>query len=311
MDYTDKKLENEIKGLLTDKRRKHTEGVMKAADELALRFGADREKARIAALCHDIFRGRDNETLNALIDEFGIDKRYTDRPELSHSKLAAAALKRDYGIDDEDILNAVSYHTTGRAGMSKLEKTVFLADAIEEGRDYPGVDGLRKAAGQDLDRACLLSLRGTLAFLREQGKDDSVIDRDTLEAEKDISEKLMKGELTMDSRDIALTAARAMDDKQGKDIVIIDIAEKSSFADYLVLASGSNERLVQSLVNEVEERMIEAGCVVKSIEGTKESGWMLMDYGDVIVNVLTSEMREKYNIEKVWADCGRVELEER
>ncbi len=114
----------------------------------------------------------------------------------------------------------------------------------------------------------------------------------------------------MDTRELALTAAKALDDKQGTDIVIIDIGEKSSFADYLVLASGSNARLIAALTDEVEDKMAEEGVLVKSIEGTKESGWILMDYGDVIVNILTTEMRERYNIEKVWADCETVSLEE-
>ena len=114
----------------------------------------------------------------------------------------------------------------------------------------------------------------------------------------------------MDTRELALTAAKALDDKQGTDIVIIDIGEKSSFADYLVLASGSNARLIAALTDEVEDKMAEEGVLVRSIEGTKESGWILMDYGDMIVNILTTEMRERYNIEKVWADCEKIIPEE-
>ena len=114
----------------------------------------------------------------------------------------------------------------------------------------------------------------------------------------------------METREQALTAAKALDAKQATDIVVIDIAEKSSFADYLVLASGSNERLIAALTEEVEDKMAKEGILARSIEGTKESGWILMDYGDVIINILTNEMRDRYNIEKVWADCEKVELEE-
>jgi ribosome-associated protein len=114
----------------------------------------------------------------------------------------------------------------------------------------------------------------------------------------------------MDSRDFAITAARALDKKQAEDVLVIDIGEKSSFADYLILASGSNERLIAALTDEVEDKMAEEGVLVRSIEGTKESGWILMDYGDMIVNILTTEMRERYNIEKVWADCEKIIPEE-
>ena len=113
----------------------------------------------------------------------------------------------------------------------------------------------------------------------------------------------------METREQALTAAKALDAKQATDIVVIDIAEKSSFADYLILASGSNERLIAALTDDVEDRLAKEDLLVKSVEGTKESGWILMDYGDMIVNVLTKDMREKYNIEKVWADCETVDWE--
>ncbi|MEE1169429.1 MAG: ribosome silencing factor [Anaerovoracaceae bacterium] len=113
----------------------------------------------------------------------------------------------------------------------------------------------------------------------------------------------------MDSRDFAITAARALDKKQAEDVLVIDIGEKSSFADYLILASGSNERLIAALVDDAEDQLAKEDLIVKSIEGTKESGWILMDYGDIVVNVLTKDMREKYNIEKVWADCENVDWE--
>lgn len=113
----------------------------------------------------------------------------------------------------------------------------------------------------------------------------------------------------MNSKDFALIAAKTLDSKKAEDITIFDIATKSSIADYLILASASNERLIGALVDEVEEAYAKEGLLVKSIEGKKESGWILMDFGDIIVNVLTFEMREKYNIEKVWADCDTLNWE--
>ena len=113
----------------------------------------------------------------------------------------------------------------------------------------------------------------------------------------------------MNSRDYAITAAKALDQKHAEDVLVIDVGEKSSFADYLILASGSNERLIAALVDDAEDQLAKEDLIVKSIEGTKESGWILMDYGDIVVNVLTKDMREKYNIEKVWADCENVDWE--
>lgn len=114
----------------------------------------------------------------------------------------------------------------------------------------------------------------------------------------------------MDNKSFALLAARTLDNKKAIDIVVIDIAEKSSFADYMVIASGGSERQVQALVDDVEEAFAKEGLLVRSIEGRQNSGWVLMDFGDVIVNIFTRDTREKYNIEKVWGDCSFLDLEE-
>ena len=114
----------------------------------------------------------------------------------------------------------------------------------------------------------------------------------------------------MDNKSFALLAAKTLDDKKALDIAVIDIMEKATFADYLVIATGNSERQVNSLVYEVEDQFAKEGLLVKNIEGKQNSGWVLMDFGDIIVNIFTKEMREKYNIEKVWGDCSFLDLED-
>ena len=92
-------------------------------------------------------------------------------------------------------------------------------------------------------------------------------------------------------------------------VAVIDISPKASFADFFVLASGGSDRQVAALVESVEDLMEPQGVFPKSVEGRKTSGWILMDYGDVVVNVMTPEMREKYNIERIWGDCELTEVE--
>lgn len=113
----------------------------------------------------------------------------------------------------------------------------------------------------------------------------------------------------MDNKEFALLAAKTLSDKKAVDITAIDIAEKASFADYLVIATGNSERQVNSLVDDVEDAFAKEELFVKNIEG-KNSGWVLMDFGDIIVNIFTKELREKYGIEKVWGDCSFFEIEE-
>ncbi|MGN0702313.1 MAG: ribosome silencing factor [Lentihominibacter sp.] len=103
--------------------------------------------------------------------------------------------------------------------------------------------------------------------------------------------------------------AKVLSDKKGIDVAVIDISPKASFADFFVLASGGSDRQVAALVESVEDLMEPQGVFPKSVEGRKTSGWILMDYGDVVVNVMTPEMREKYNIERIWGDCELTEVE--
>ena len=299
-DYIDKdKIIQYLDEHLSEKRRRHIRGVVDTAVRLAEQYGADPEKAEAGALYHDMFKERD---LDDLIDFYGLPQKYKGNRNLAHSKVAAAAMEKDFHVADRDLINAVSYHTTGRPAMSLLEKILFLADAIEPSRDYPGVDEARRLAYKDIDRACLYSLSRSVEYVRSQGE---YLDEDTLHA-RDYYRNQLK-ERKMDSRTLAIEAAKAMDAKLGIDVVIIDVAERSSFTDYLVVVSGSSERQAEALADAAEDRLAELDVLSLSTEGRRNTGWILVDFGDIVVNVFTEEMRAKYNIEGVWGDCDLVD----
>lgn len=189
---TIKKIESYIEENYSEKRRVHTYGVLKAANELMKSNPgfeiSDPElpdKITISVLFHDMFRGTPECEIDRLLDEFGIGEIdghiYKGNANLAHGKIASMVMAMEWGITDRDILNAVSYHTTGRAGMSILERVLFLADAIEDGRDYSGVDEIRAEAHKSLDRGCLAALKNTVEYLNNEGVH---IDRDTLDALK-------------------------------------------------------------------------------------------------------------------------------
>ena len=161
-DEIDRDIEEVIRGRLKLSRLTHTYGVMEEAVRLANRFGADARKAKTCALFHDAFREAGN---------------------LAHGAIAADYMEEEFNIEDEDMLNAVRFHTTGRKGMSLLEKVIFLADAIEPNRKYPGVNDLRAMAEKNLDNACLMSLTRTIDYVRSQGQD---LDPRTLEVAEDL-----------------------------------------------------------------------------------------------------------------------------
>jgi predicted HD superfamily hydrolase involved in NAD metabolism len=180
MTYTDKIAEY-IEHNLSEKRKIHTYGVRDTAVNLAKQYGSDVNKAKVAALCHDMYKGLPLDVINYYVKHLGLDKKYLNSPNLAHSKVAAQMVQREFGIQDKDIINAISFHTTGRAGMSLLEKIIYLADAIEPNRNYPEVQNIRKLAEEDLDKACLSSLNNTIEFVKSRGE---FLDNETMEAKK-------------------------------------------------------------------------------------------------------------------------------
>ena len=103
---------------------------------------------------------------------------------------------------------------------------------------------------------------------------------------------------------------KALSDKLGKNIVAIDMREASPIFDTFILCTGSNERLMQSLRDNVEEQMEKSGFNVQHIEGLRGSKWILMDYGDIVVHIFEEEERGAYNLEKLWGDLPRISVDE-
>lgn len=111
-------------------------------------------------------------------------------------------------------------------------------------------------------------------------------------------------------KQMAQLVCRALDEKKGRDIKVIDIHDVSVIADYFVIASGSNPNQVQAMVDNVEEQLGRAGFEPKQVEGVRNSSWILMDYGDVIVHVFDEENRLFYDLERIWRDGKTLDMEE-
>lgn len=99
----------------------------------------------------------------------------------------------------------------------------------------------------------------------------------------------------------------ALEEKKGEDINIIKISEISVMADYFVIASGNNPSQIQALVDNVEEKLSEAGFSVKRVEGNRSSTWILLDYGDLVIHIFDKEDRLFYDLERIWADGENIE----
>lgn len=156
-----------LKKNVTDNRYRHTLGVADAAVYLAKKYGENEDDAYLAALLHDYAKYFTREEIYEYIRQhkLEIDEIMANVYQLLHGKVAAHIARDQYGIKNQNILNAIEYHTTGRKKMSKLEKIIYLADFIELGRDYTGVEELRIVAEQDLNRAVLLALNNTIIYV--------------------------------------------------------------------------------------------------------------------------------------------------
>ena len=156
--------------LLKPQRVRHVIGCSETAAALAAHYGADVTDAARAGALHDVTKALTGEEQLKLCDNYGIILNHFERenPKLLHAKTGAAVARRIFGENDA-VCSAIEWHTTGRAGMSLLEKIIYLADYMEPSRDFDGVEELRRLTWTDLDAAMLLGLEMTMQQLREKG----------------------------------------------------------------------------------------------------------------------------------------------
>jgi predicted HD superfamily hydrolase involved in NAD metabolism len=160
-----------VKKQLTDHRYQHTLGVLETAIALAEQYGADVKKAELAAIFHDYakFRPKDEMRQIILAEKFP-QNLLQYNSELWHAPAGAYLVEREAGITDKEVLDAIRYHTSGRPGMTLLEKVIYLADYIEPGRHFPGVEEVRALAKEDLEKALILAVKNTILFLMKKNQ---------------------------------------------------------------------------------------------------------------------------------------------
>ncbi|KON86971.1 phosphohydrolase [Sporosarcina globispora] len=160
-----------VKKQLTEHRYLHTVGVMETAIKLADKYGADKKKAELAAIFHDYAKFRPKEEMKEIIIREGMPGDLLDyNSELWHAPVGAFLTEKEAGINDIEVLDAIRYHTSGRPGMTLLEKIIYLADYIEPGRHFPGVDEVRDLVQTSLDIALIKSVQNTIMFLMKKGQ---------------------------------------------------------------------------------------------------------------------------------------------
>ena len=157
---------------LKPKRFQHSLNVAQSAVELAARFGADEDKAYIAGLLHDVTKNDSHENQLQILREHDIllSEVEENNPKLWHAMSGSLFVQDHFGVADPEIIGAIRYHTTGKAGMTLLEKVIYIADYISAERDYSDVDVMRRLSKISLEQASLYALKFSLSSLTEKQK---------------------------------------------------------------------------------------------------------------------------------------------
>ena len=165
------KLQHTLKKELDEDRYQHTLGVMYTSASMAMRYGADVTQALLAGLLHDCAKCIPGDKKIHLCEKYGLpvsDVEY-EKPGLLHARLGAYLAEKKYHIHDREIIHAISSHTTGRPGMSLLEKIVYIADYIEPGRrELPNMKEVRPLAFTDIDQCLYRILEDSLVYLNSR-----------------------------------------------------------------------------------------------------------------------------------------------
>ena len=291
---------------LKPKRVAHVLGTERTAAELARQYGVDETEARIAALLHDCTKKLDIEEQLKLCDVYNIDMDEMERTtlKLQHSRTGAEIARHVFGVSDA-VYDAIRYHTTGRPDMTMLEKIIYIADYIEPNRTFDGVEKVRAATARSLEEGILLGLTMTIEEMEGYG---TPIHHLTHDARAYLIEH---GGTTMTTpKELALLAARALSDKKGREIQVLEIGDLTTIADYFVLATGGSNTQINALVDNVEKVLMEeAGEEAIHREGYRGGTWVLLDYGCIVIHVFNAEAREFYGLERLWRDGKPLSLE--
>lgn len=168
---TIEEMKSNLMQTLSPTRYQHSIGVMEEARKLAAHYKADAKKAEIAGLLHDCAKYIQNAEVVRLLQHYGValDEIQKSSPWILHGPLGFYIARENYDVTDTDILNAIYWHTTGKAGMNLLEKIVYVADYTESGRCLDGAEEARIVAYQDLDRCILLCTEMTIRYVLQKG----------------------------------------------------------------------------------------------------------------------------------------------
>ena len=332
MNFTEAQIESlrrEVSERLSEKRFVHTLGVEKMAVRLGELCLPDMiDKLHVAALLHDISK----EYSEA--EHFFVTKKhnivFSDaelyEPALWHSFTAAAVVIDEFPTyADEDVLTAVYNHTVGSPDMSVFDEIILLSDYIEEGRTYQNCIDVREKFFRDIEKsknynerlialheATIDSFNNNINKFISRGKsfhERTLLTRDemVIRAER-LKMENTKDLLNCDSHTLAREAVKILIEKKGIDVKLFDVRESSSVTDFYVNVTGRSSSQVSSLSDDVDVLLAQRGRAPLRTEGRRGNSWILVDFGDVIVNVFDRASRDFYSLDRHLPENSQLDI---
>ena len=332
MKYIKKQIDNlrsEVRARLSEKRYAHTVGV----ENMAVKIGeiclpAMIDKLQVAALLHDISKEKNEAEYFALANRHNLVLSDEDlnTPALWHSLTGAYVVKEEFPeFYDEDVSSAIFNHTVGSPDMTVFDEIILLADYIEEGRTYQSCIDVRISFFNELSNAdtenkkiialhnaVLSSLNYTIDYFISRGdiyhsrtkltRDEMIIRAERLKME------IKKDLVDCDSSVLAREAVKILIEKKGIDIKLFDVREKSSITDFYVNVTGRSSSNVASLADDVDVKLSERGRSPLRTEGRRGNSWILVDFGDIIVNVFDRASRDFYSLDRHLPEDSQIDI---
>ena len=294
--YDELYLEMEKRFSINDKAKRrfmHSISVGEMAVKMnhALNLGLNDEDLKIAGILHDYCKVQSDDELHDIYQKLMPNDVETLKAKSTiHAFLAPILLKEEYPSLKDEILNAIKYHTTARPNMSLMEKVIYVADAVEETRDYADLKYYQKLSQTNLDQAVYEVLDYTVKDLR---KCRCFIHKETLDA----YDFYQKQNLRDPDLNKVLTT---VNETILSDVVLYETCDASPFFDYVIVATASNIRLIHATIEHLRDLAEMEDFNVLGYTKEKDATWAIIDLNNIIVHIFLREDRLKYNIDGLY-----------
>lgn len=281
----------------------HSVGVMTMALKLNQlhHLNVEPDDIKLAALLHDIAKPYEPSQSLHILETFYTKLLSPEEyemilkfPAIWHAYVGAIVIQQEYGIENMNVIEAIKYHTTGRAQMSNLEKLIFLSDYIEEGRKGAHFEEARKTAYLDIDQAIIKMYEYEFAYLKGNNNEICPLGLSAY--------RYYKGERMI--KDLI----KILDKAVVNDVVVYDTTMYTPYYDYVIIGSVNTARQGNAAVGYLRKEAPALGIDVRSFTSGNDATWFLIDINNVVIHIFVQEERKRYNLDGMYEQLSSVKV---